>query len=53
MEIVFNKEFNLGEDPVAKIEMTGNNSMVLTTYDDYESNEVCESFRLYKEVGGD
>lgn len=53
MEIVFNKEFDLGEDPVAKIEMTGNNSMVLTTYDDYESNEVCESFRLYKEVGSD
>ena len=53
MEIIFGKEFNLAGDPIAKIVMTGSNAMVLTTYDDYESNEVCENFRLYKEVGSD
>lgn len=53
MEIVFNYEFDSGDDPVAKIEMTGNNAMILTTYDDYESNKICERFHLYKEVGSD
>ena len=53
MEIIFDNEFNLAGDPIAKIEMIGSNAMILTTYDDYEANEACESFRLYKEVGGD
>lgn len=53
MEIVFNYEVDSGDDPVAKIEMIGSNAMILTTYDDYEANEACESFRLYKEVGSD